>query len=274
MTINHTQNSPERVQRIGVIAQDPFVRHWMAQLIMRDWRTQVIDSTASIETLAGLAADLSTHKLDAIVLDADDLPADFSSFMGTIKGEKLSPRLIVLSTQLIPAVIDHLNDEPLGGYLIKGEVEVSLAWAVIEAIQGVLVISKSVEQKLIDENRLPNRACIVFNGIEASEFLTAAENRNAYMAFVLSMSRGNLADELMMSPGSSWTLISKLYHCLGVNDLLNGDDWIQFHAECDPILLARIAQLKGEQPEFKRALSEETFAFHVYTKPTKNQYGR
>ena len=162
----------------------------------------------------------------------------------------------------------------MGGYLIKDEAVSSLAWAVIDALEGVLVISKKVEQWLIDEQSLPPLDCFVYDGIEASEYLTPAEDRNAWMAFVLSMARGNLADELMMTPGSSWTLISNLYSRLGVNDLLNGDDWIEFLKDCHPIILSRLAHLRGEQLQQDIFPSKETFAFHVYTKPIRHCFGR
>jgi len=263
-----------RINQVVIISDDPLSRHWMSQLIMRDWRTRVVASFETFESFQTCLKNRIMNKIDIIIVDADNIDFDIPLFLKVINTQKNGTKLIVIAKSLQPALIKLIKDPSIVGCLIKKEVELSLSWAASEAMKGHLVISKQIEAFLIMEQVKLDRDCIVFDGIEAAEFLTPSENRNAFLAFVLSMSRGNLADELSISPESSWTLISNLYRSMGVKDLLNGDDWIHFNINESKTIKSHLISESERKFKTNDRSAKETLAFHIYTKPKMHQFGK
>lgn len=264
----------DRVQRILILSNDVFASNWIAQLIIRDWRTKVVAEIGTFEELKQLISELSTNLFDIIILDADNFDANPFSIVELLQLEYPFVKIILLGKNVNTELLELINHPLIGAYLIKREVEVSLAWATVKTAQGFLVLSKEVERFALNNPPIVKKACIVLDHIEAAEYLTPSENRNAHLAFVLSMARGNLADELSLTPKSSWTLISNLYNHIGMNDLLEGDDWIQFNIEEDAIILSHLEKESCEKYKTNNHTAKETLAYHIYTKPKMRFYAR
>lgn len=271
----NTMKSLNTVQQVVILSEDIFSRNWMAQLIMRDWRTQVMGEAATLADLQDLLKGSSARYIDVLIVDVDNTESDLLSICDMVNS--LSPDLMVIliSKRADPDLLTWVHEPYIGGYLVKEEVEISLAWAVVKVVQGFLVLSKSVESLAISNRLSFDKDCIVLDGIEAGEYLSPAENRKARLAFVVSMSRGNLADELILSPNSSMTLVSNLYNQIGMNDLLNGDDWIQFKIEENTLILSHLEKGNGgKKYKTDKHTAKETLAYHIYTKPKIHPYAR
>ena len=261
------------VNRIVIIDEDPFSRNWLSQLLMRDWRTQVVMEATSISNFNIVKNRKELGNIDGIIINLDSSQISpncikklFVSISNTIK-------IVLVSTCFETDYLDFINSENLGGYLLKSEVEISIAWAMVKAIQGYFVISKTIKNHLRRMRIIVDKKSLVLDGIEALEFLTKSENRNARLALVYSMSRGNLADELLITSNSSWTLVSNLYKSMGINDLLDGDDWINFNLNEEPVIENHIINHGDNRLRFDSAATKETFAYHVYTKPRMYKIG-
>jgi len=260
------------IQRIVIIDKDPFSRNWISQLLMRDWRTQVVYEADSIKGFSLAIEGKELQRIDGVVVNLDNFQMDTNCLNNLFMMSSCSTKILLVSTNEFSEFLDFINKENFGGYLIKSEVEISIAWAMIKAIQGYFIISKTIEDSLFQSGIMLNKNILVFDGIEASEFLTESENRNAHLAFVFSMSRGNMADELTITPKSSWTLISTLYGALGIKDLLLGDDWINFNLDQDCIINDHVVSVRNKRSDTSNAATKETLAFHVYTKPKMHKF--
>jgi DNA-binding NarL/FixJ family response regulator len=270
-----TQKSLNTVQQVVILSEDIFSRNWMAQLIMRDWRTQVMGEAATLDELQHLLKGSIANYIDVLIVDVDNNDADLLSIIDLVNASNPGIMTILISKRVDPDLLLWVHEPNIGGYLIKEEVEITLAWAVVKSVQGYLVLSKQIESLAIRNHLSFDKNCIVLDGIEASEYLSPAENQKARLAFVVSMSRGNLADELILSPNSSMTLVSNLYNQIGMNDLLNGDDWIQFNIDECAIILSHLEKVNGgEKFKTDKHSAKETLAFHIYTKPKIHPYAR
>lgn len=261
-----------KIQQVMILSDDIFTRNWISQLIMRDWRTQVAGEGANAIDLQKFFDEETTKFIDVLILDADNFNLSSPTILKTIKTAKPEIKIILISKKADVGLLTLYNESSFGGYLVKNEVEISLAWTVVKAMQGYLVFSKCVEELALKHQISFKKDYIVFDGIEAAEYLSPSENRNARLAFVLSMSRGNLADELSLTPKSSWTLISNLYNQIGMNDLLKGDNWIQFNIEEDTRIFSHLETGSCEKYKTNKHTAKETLAFHIYTKPKMRLY--
>jgi DNA-binding NarL/FixJ family response regulator len=257
--------------RIIILDENKFSRNWIALLLMRDWRTQVIAEYNSIEAYQGNTGPSLAHA-HAIVINCDTCDPNCITQENRFKPSGL--RIIALSTHPDNPALEFFIDDHITSYLLIDEIDNSLAWAVASTMGGNKIITPGIEQHLLRRYPQFNTDCLVFSGIEATFHLTPTEARNARMAFIMSMSRGNLADELQIGVNSSFTLISRLYDHLGINDLLEGDDWIDLRAEEDPLLQEHLQKMKERTPPPKRKAAKETLAFHVVTKPCVHVFGR
>jgi DNA-binding NarL/FixJ family response regulator len=255
----------EKILRVLVVSNDKFARNWITQLLMRDWRTQVTEEIDRLDDLLGDLDSTRSKFLDVAVIDTDNIDFELSDLLESL--EKIELKFLLLSKVPDEELFSLINLPHFRGYLTKEKSDISLPWALHFAYQGFLVFSDDITSFNSFPTYVNRRKYLILSDIEALDYLTPSENRIAQLALVFSMSRGNLADELMLSPGSSTTMVSNLYNALGVNDLLKGNDWIRFKLDENPLISSHLEQ-KGENSyTTNKNSNKETLAYHVYTKP-------
>lgn len=268
------KKSMKNSSHIIAISNDKYSRNWITQIIMRDWRTRIIGDFIDLDGIKSFVNEPGDMRIDGIVIDIDNIVEDFSTILAFIRLTIHHPKIVIVSKKPERKLLKFINDPLVGGYLTKEESEITLAWALCKSQQGILVLSKAIEYLCYEYKTNVDRDCVVFEGVEATNYLTPAEERNARLAFVFSMSRGNIADELLLTPTSSWTLISNLYALLGINDFLEGDNWIQFNMDNNELIASHITLNSKGKFQTNKATAKETLAFHIYTKPKMHRYGR
>jgi hypothetical protein len=87
------------------------------------------------------------------------------------------------------------------------------------------------------------------------------------LAFLFSMERRELADELGIVEDWSYGLVSQIYEQLGVKDIINDDDTLQSYFGDQPLILAHVEKIREAGKNSFKAHDLETLAFHIITMP-------
>lgn len=250
---------------VVVMSDDPLVRNWISLLIVRDWRTRLLDEIST------------TQNLSAQILQKDlFLIADFDSRdrnqtlrkLDAIAEKHESLQFIALASTPDEKLMRDLSRRPsYRAFLIKKECTISLAWAVVLVASKYFLYSPSAYECAL-ANELPNP----FGGIQLirdGQF-SAAEQRVQAMsriAIIFSADRRIMADELVISEQWAYTTVSDLYKNLGLTDLSQHTNSL---FEQDEQIKAHIAEITAEQKLGKKARDIESLAFHLLTCPLVN----
>jgi len=259
------KNPSARSLRIAILDSDPYSRSWIASLLMRDWRTRII---AELDTYAQLKTMLaqSLMPVDFVIADLDNKAENYTlpAVLSLIQKNYRKTKVIAIAQETNEETLRLFSSPAFCGYLLKSEAQISLAWAARQCSEGSMVITPGVEKAAsLLGIRLP-RNCNVLEERSAATYLSRAEQFKVRLAFVMSMERDTMADEMQLEVDSVFTLISRLYESVGVNDLLDEDNWIQLLCKEDPVLKEKIqAYLENNAT----APGKETVAYHIVTRP-------
>lgn len=270
MAVSGLQHVVETV----IYSCDPYVLSWASLLLMRDWRTHVVAEVESLVELTDVLGNI-VHPIDIVIIDLDNISLELSldDLIKYIDSSVCNAKYLFLCKKGWKKYIPLLTKPNLAGLIRKLEIDFSLAWAVSASARGQKVITRSVERLALQERVDLSSDFVVMENPKSLLELTRSETRNARMAFVFSMARSNIADELNIGVDSTWTLTSRLYDLLGVNELLQGKDWTGFMDEDDKILTARLKELLELKTTNIRKGAKETLAFHMLTKPVTYPLG-
>jgi hypothetical protein len=154
------------------------------------------------------------------------------------------------------------------GYILKGEICYSLAWAVVLADKEHIVITPGLTDFFIKNYTLPPGS-LILDGREPIANFSKTELERARMAFIFSMERHEMANELGISEDFSYGVVSALYDRLGLDDVLSGDvdpeQYFGNHPAVINYLKLTLEHLK--RTGSKKAKNKETLAFHLFTMP-------
>jgi len=254
--------------RVLVVDKDPYVRNWIALLVARDWRTHIAGEVGSINDLALFIKD-KKPRVDVLILEAELAANDYSfkDFKEAISQLSHSPVILFWGLQPDGRVIKRLSQPNFKGYLLKDEIGNSLAWAAAIASGGDWVLTPSIQEALFRlDLALPGKG-VVIDGRNLIAELTDREAEVARMAFIFSLDRHDLADELNISKDWSYGLVSSVYNKLGLDEILRGEVDPTAYLGSNELVLDHlrdiISQLKGSS----KARDIETLAFHIFTMP-------
>ena len=87
------------------------------------------------------------------------------------------------------------------------------------------------------------------------------------MAFIFSLGRRDLADELKISEQWSYGLVSELYEKMGLSDIISGEvDLFSYIGESE-IIRSHFEEVMDQLGTSKKARDLETLAYHLLTMP-------
>ena len=116
-------------------------------------------------------------------------------------------------------------------------------------------------------NFLLPRNVLVLDGRKTIPGFTDHEAQVARMAFIFSIGRRDLADELKISEQWSYGLVSELYRKMGLTDIIAGEtDLFSYIGESE-IIKRKFHEIMGQLGDSKKAKDMETLAFHLLTMP-------
>jgi DNA-binding NarL/FixJ family response regulator len=260
---------PKDIIRLVIVEDDPFSRNWMALLAARDWRTHVVgEADAPLNILPFLTAKAS--RVDLILMDTD-IPGDedwLPHILGAVQGMKHPPAILCTGIRPNPHVLSRLQHPAFTGYILKDEISYSLAWAVDLALEGKWVITDSIRSMAFTLGIPLPEPCVIIDGRKTlQEHLTPHQAEVARLAFLFSMERRELADELGVVEDWSYGLVSQIYAQLGVKEMLQDEEMLEANFGEHALLMAHIQKLKSESKPSQKARALETLAFHLITMP-------
>ncbi len=260
---------PKTEFQIAIVEDDPFARNWMALLAARDWRTRLAgEFDEPLKLIPYLRQKASPP--DLVLLDTE-IPGGkdwISEILEVVAGLEHAPAILCTGIQANPDVLGRLDHPCFAGYVLKDEINFSLAWAIDLALTGKWVITESV-RSLASAIRfsLPH-PCMMLDGRKTLQStLSRHQAEVSRLAFLFSMERRELADELGIVEDWSYGLVSQIYEHLGVKDILSDTEALQSYFGDQPLILAHIQKIKAEGKNSFKAHDLETLAFHIITMP-------
>jgi DNA-binding NarL/FixJ family response regulator len=257
-----------------LVEDDPYARDLMGLLLRRDWRTQVVAETGDISAVAGLLAKM---RVDVVLLDTEHPtePQWAGRIMEAIKDIKKPPLIIVTGTHPNVETLLSLKAPVYTGYLLKGEIAYSLAWAVTLATEGGWVITPRIETLAAAAGFAFPRQPVILDGKTSVTGFTPREAEIARLAILFNLPRRDLADELTKSPATIFESVSQVYEKLGLWDILDGEvDPTAYFSGHDLVLqhfkdsLTEIwPEGKGPETKGRKGHDKDTLAFHLLTIP-------
>ena len=253
-----------------VFEDDFFSRNWMSLILARDWRTHIVADVKDDCELREVIHTTSTP-IDVIIVDAEFYPnlRWVKELLVEIRTCFEDVKVIFTSVNTLPGIAYYINNPNVKGYLTKEHIQYSLAWAVDFVANGEWVLTEEAALDLARSGLSLPAPGIIMNGRDNYAHLTPSQAEGARLAFLFSMERADLADELYISKGWSYGKVNELYTLLGVRDLVEGVQPVEDFCEGNPILIAHFKEIVEAfaQSDSSKAKQMETLAFHVLTQP-------
>lgn len=277
-----------------IVEDDYCARSWMQMLLRRDWRTRIVGEVNCPQELARVLQDLNSHseKIDLVLIDTE-IPHDDRWLNEVLRHlAKHNPKTMILFIGVTPdlQVVRLISQPNCGGYILKDEIRDSLAWAVSLATEKHLIITPGVAG-LCEGSHLLTAGTLILNGQHPIARFSKRDAEAARMAFMISMERADLADEMRISVNYSYGLISALYKKMGLKDILQGNDEPVKDFVHHPAIKKHLSQAieKLQKVKKENAASQndenqdvacpkikdqETLAFHLLTLPEIEEVGQ
>lgn len=254
--------------RVVIVEDDPFSRNWMVLLAVRDWRTRVVGEVDEPAKLMPYLTD-PISPVDFVLMDTD-IPGGedwIPRILDTIANLKKPPRILLTGIRPNPVVVRQLNHPAFAGYILKEEIGYSLAWAMALALDGTWVMTDGVQALASAERIALPRPRLVLDGRHKVAGLTQRQADVARLAFLFSIERRELADELGVGEDWSYQLVSAVYESLGIKDFLSDEDLAREYFGRSKLILSYLERIRNEAKGSGKSKDMETLAFHVITMP-------
>jgi DNA-binding NarL/FixJ family response regulator len=260
---------PKTEFQILILEDDPFARNWMALLAARDWRTRLAGEFDQPLKIIPFLHQKATN-VDLILMDTD-IPGGedwLPQVLGAISGLKHPPAILCTGIRANPDVLVRMIHPSFVGYILKNEINYSIAWAIDYAMSGKWVITEGV-RTLASELGYPlPRPCVLLDGRNSLQSTLSQHQADvSRLAFLFSMERHDLADELGVVDDWGYGLVSQIYEQLGIKDILSDEDILDSYFGNEPLILSHIEKIRSSGKPSVKAHELETLAFHIITMP-------
>jgi DNA-binding NarL/FixJ family response regulator len=208
-------------------------------------------------------------QVDLVIMDTD-IPEDPDWPMAidqTLEPLHRKPKVLCTGVKPDQRVLERLTAPYFCGYLIKDEISYSLAWAIALAMQGKWVITDGIQALSASSGCPLPVPCVVLDGRNTTRHLTRRQAEAARLAFLFSMERRELADELGIVEDWGFGLVSAVYEKLGVKDILVDEQVLNQYFGDQELILGYVRQIKQDAKGSFKARDIETLAFHMLTMP-------
>ena len=260
---------PRSEFQIIILEDDPFARSWMALLAARDWRMRLAGEGDEPLKVVSLLHQAAAH-VDLVLMDTD-IPGGedwMPQILGAVSGRKHPPALLCTGIRANPEILGRMSHPCFVGYILKNEISYSLAWAIDAALSGKWVITEGV-RSLASAMRFPiPRPCVLLDGRKTLQSTLSRHQADvSRLAFLFSMERRELADELGVVEDWGYGLVSQVYEQLGVKDIINDDEALKSYFDDQPLILSHVQKIRQAGKASVKAHDLETLAFHIITMP-------
>jgi DNA-binding NarL/FixJ family response regulator len=255
---------------IAIVEHDQYALSMMGMLLARDWRTRAIAELGGDKSLRELGEEVqklarSRERVDLVIIDAEIPGEPIKPFQIAALFANFSPhpRLLFIDTRINPGFIAKAAAHPdFAGFLLKNEVLFALAAAVVQAVEGNVVITAGVDAALLPGN-LERRVQVVGS---ANPFLGLGprERDIARLGILYNMAQRDIADELVIEPAYVADVMYNLYEILGLHEIVRGERPPE-EVFANPIILRKIQEIVQPAGHGHKAPNMPTLAFHLLT---------
>jgi len=253
---------------VTLLEDDAFSRNWMALLMVRDWRTRLVGEFSSQVELCDYLSG-AHPSFDVLILDVDVLGEKFSIREICSKVFSDDKKIKILLTGVRPdaGIFSRLSDEQICGYVLKQEVGYSLSWVIALVNRGHWVLTPGTLKQAHQMNFILPENKLIVDGRKTIPGFTDHETEVARMAFIFSLGRRDLADELKITEQWSYGLVSELYKKMGLSEILTGETDLFDYIGESPIIRSHFEEIIEQLGNSKKAKDLETLAYHLITMP-------
>jgi DNA-binding NarL/FixJ family response regulator len=249
---------------VAILEEDVFSRNWMALLMVRDWRTRVI---GEFSTRADMCAYLESSStiFDVLIVDVDLLGEYFTihEICQSLVAKQKTAKILLTGIEPDPKIIREMREDRVHGYVLKGEIGYSLSWVITFVYEGYWVLTPGIQNVML---KLPPNA-LVLDGRKTIPGFTDHEAEVARMAFIFSVGRRDLADELRITEQWSYGLVSELYKKMGLTEIISGEVDLFAYIGESAIIRKKFDDIIEQLGTSKKARDMETLAYHLLTMP-------
>ena len=254
---------------IILIESDPFARSWLALLMARDCRTRVIGEAESVREFDKRIEKLAWQTdLVILCLNSEDQSNWIRNTVEIVsKYAPALPALLLVDRDQNDFNLRQAITYGASGYLVKGELGNSIAWAAALTQIAPWITSPSSEYHA-NKSRLDlPRPTFILDGRQQPVTLSDRRAEAARLAFLFSLERPEIAEEMGLTLNWVYTLTSSLYDELRVDDLLkdqieNTTPWGDHK-----IIVDQLRKIKKQIGESQKKKDMETYAYHLLTMP-------
>lgn len=253
---------------VAILEDDLFSRNWMALLMVRDWRTRLIrEFSNEVEFCEYIS---SPHQsFDVLILDVDMFGETFSvdNICETLGESHESVKILLTGVRPQAHILRQIKDNRVCGYVLKEEVGYSLSWVIAFVADGYWVLTPGTHKLAFDQNYLLPENKMILDGRKTLPGFTDHEAEVARFAFIFSLGRRDLADELKISEQWSYGLVSEIYKKMGLSEILSGEVDLFSYIPESPVIRSHFTEILEQLGDSPKAKDMETLAYHLLTMP-------
>ncbi len=253
---------------VAILEDDAFSQNWMALLLVRDWRTRVV---AEFKTRIDLCEflDNNIQTFDMLIVDVDLFGETFTvdDICRNLDERNRATKILLTGVRADSQIIKFIPDERVVGYILKDEVGYSLSWMISFAFEGYWIFTPGTFSLAVNMNYPLPENRMVLDGRKKIPGFTDHESEVARLAFIFSLGRRDLADELKISEQWSYGLVSELYKKMGLREILSGEEDLFSYIGENQIIRKHFEEIMAEIGTSKKAHDLETLAYHLITMP-------
>ena len=258
---------PKDIQ-VSILEDDVFSRNWMALMLVRDWRTRLIGDFGNQSDVCEFLQDPQNH-FDVLVLDVDLFGENYSvdDICQSLSDTHKSVKILLTGVQPDPHILRQIQDERVRGYVLKDEVGYSLSWLISFLARGHWVLTPGTYKLAYEQNFPISEKKLILSGRKSLPGFTDHEAEVARFAFIFSLGRRDLADELKISEQWSYGLVSEIYKKMGLGEILSGEEDLFSYIPESPIIRTHFEEILEQLGTSTKARDMETLAYHLLTMP-------
>lgn len=253
---------------VAILEDDVFSSNWMALLMVRDWRTRLVGEFGNKSDFCKFLED-GNQTFDVLIMDVDLIGDIFriSEICHLLKNKNQTAKILLTGIQPETRILNQIQDHRIRGYVVKREVGYSLSWIITFIEKGYFVFTPSTLAATSNTNFVIPENKLIVEGRKHLPGFTDHETEVARMAFIFSLGRRDLADELKISEQWSYGLVSELYKKMGLADILVGEADLFSYIPESQIIRERFEEIIEQLGQSTKARDMETLAYHLITMP-------
>lgn len=256
--------------RVLIIEDDLFSRDFMAMLLTRDWRTQVVGESCDKHEIKNIIND-QNQNIDVVLLDTevpgnDDWPFEIAK---TIQSKDSCPKILCTGTQVDENLLKEIIETGFAGYILKDEIHYALASAVTNVTKEEWVTTEGIWKAALKMHLALPENIILMDGEIKDLDITDRQWEIARLALIFNQTHREIADELIIRADSVAKVVSMVYKKIGLQDIISRTEDPEMYIN-DSHLLEFVNEILNKLPKKKRIRKSSdmsTLAFHLLTKP-------